>query len=1071
MRRLSAVIEPLLLLLVMAVVPVAASQALDAALAAAGLRGELADAAAASAVVAQLATASWHFAGGGALLVLARVIARARAGGHHVLAPFSLPAAYAALGLGFVVQVSYGSPVAANWPAPPFAEGVIYAGAVASAIMLLPGDLGGWLARGRWVLLGVAGLLFVALGLFGKAPGSSGQVINLWGFQPVELVKVCAVLAVGAALGARALKLRWHRDVYFGWFRVPRLRILAVALGMMAAAWLGLLAVRDFGPTLILALVFLGLVFVVTRSPAWVLSAVLFSAFILLYFRFNPDAAPSSSLALRVDMWRDPWLNGRPNGDQLALARWALAAGGPFGAGVGAGVAGALPAGHTALVYAHLVEMLGLSGAGAYLALLGVCVLDGLRIAAQNRTPERVMMAAGLGLLLAAQATVILGGTLGWFPLTGVVVPFLSFGKTGTVALLGVVALLVRLGDDGLYRADTEELRELRGGVNALRLAVIGGVVALWTSTLVLSWLGRDATTLRGMVTTLGDGTPVVKHDPRLSVLARKVRRGSILDRDGQVLAASPAPGQRVNPLGDVIGTVLGTADNRLARAAWQVEQIADTTLRGWPDLASGKVAWVGTVGAGQQVVYAVGSADVPEAAQRAEAARRLAQRGGTGEVRRLRLADPDLASLLPIARLPVGERIEAITGLGDDVAARSISLTVDADLQVEVARAVRSAATRTKVGAAAVVVMNATTGEVLARAQWPDFDPGGTSWRPLRQHDEAKFMGVYGAWADKTGAHGVYQAGSVFKVLSALLAVREGAVSTTLDGTCPAEATPNFPCNTVTDGRTSFTLPGWTRPIHDFGDGGARGDVDLVEAITRSSNVYFGQLALKLGPDAYRRLRADGVEFGNPGLLAESEGPYTGIGEAGSRRLAQTGFGQGAGSWSVMQAARVVAAVANGGNYLRCSADMRLGEPCTTVAILAPGASTVPILAGMKGVMDRGTGAKLAKVPGVRLYGKTGTADAPGTRAEAAWGIRAGKATTPHSWFVAIAEADDAEPCAAAGQRYVVASVVPHGGFGAAAAGPLAVEAVRALQAQGYLPAPAPESASTAPARKKASR
>lgn len=1054
MRRLSAALEPLLLVLVIAVVPLAASMALDAALAAAALRGEGSDAAAVLGVEARLRAASWQFAGGGACLAVARVLARARAGGHHVLAPFSLPAAYAALGLGFVVQVSYGSPFAGDWPAPPFATGVLYAGGVAALLMLLPVDVGGWLARGRWVLLGVAALLFVLLGAFGSAPGRSGQTINLWGFQPVELVKVCAVLAVGAALGARALKLRWHRDLYFGWFRVPRLRILLVALSMMAAAWLGLLAVRDFGPTLILALVFLGLVYVVTRSPAWVVAALLFSAALLVYFRVNPDAAPSASLALRVDMWRDPWLNGRPNGDQLALARWALAAGGFGGSGVGAGVAGALPAGHTDLVYAHLVEVLGLSGAGAYLGLLALCVLDGLRIAANNRTPERVMMAAGLGLLLAAQATVILGGTLGWFPLTGVVVPFLSFGKTGTVALLAVVALLVRLGDDGHFRADTDELRELRGGVNALRLGVVAGAGALWASTAYLSTVDRDETSLRGIVTTLGDGTPFVKHDPRLTVLAKKVRRGSILDRDGEVLAASPSAGQRVNPLGDALGTVLGTADNRLARAAWQVEQLADTRLRGWPDRTTPLTAWVGTVRGAQQVVYAVGGGATTGAEQRAEATLRLERRGGEGPVRRVRLADPDLSALLSVARMSLGDRLAAITALADDVAARSLTLTLDAGLQADVARATRAAAAKGRVGAAALVVLDAGTGEVLARAQWPDFDPGGTAWRPLREHDEAKFMGVYGPWADKTGAHGVYQAGSVFKVLSALLAVREGTVSAVLDGTCPAEATPVFPCNTVNEGRTSFSLPGWKQPIHDFGDGGARGDVDLVEAITRSSNVYFGQLALKLGPEAYRRLRADGVEFGNPGLLSETEGPYTGVGEAGSRRLAQTGFGQGAGSWSVMQAARAVAAVANGGTYVRCPATMELGASCAPVPLLAPGASVVPILSGMKGVIDRGTGAKLSKVPGVRLYGKTGTADAPGTRAEAPWGVKPGKATTPHSWFVAIAEASEGEACAPSGRRFVVASVVPHGGFGSAAAGPLAIEAVRALAAHGYLPA-----------------
>ena len=111
------------------------------------------------------------------------------------------------------------------------------------------------------------------------------------------------------------------------------------------------------------------------------------------------------------------------------------------------------------------IEELGAVGGFAWLSCLGVAITDGLRVAARNRTPERALMAAGLGILLVAQAATILGGTFGLLPLTGVVVPFLSYGKTGMVTFLAVVALLARLGEDGEARAATDELRELAGGV------------------------------------------------------------------------------------------------------------------------------------------------------------------------------------------------------------------------------------------------------------------------------------------------------------------------------------------------------------------------------------------------------------------------------------------------------------------------------------------------------------------------------------------------------------------------------------------------------------------------------
>ncbi|MFZ5478815.1 MAG: FtsW/RodA/SpoVE family cell cycle protein, partial [Myxococcota bacterium] len=793
-----------------------------------------------------------------------------------------------------------------------------------------------------------------------------------------------------------------------------------------------------------------------TRSPGWAGLAVGTLAAGLVLFALFPDAVPSRTVATRLQMWTDPWLNGLPYGDQLARARWALAAGGLTGSGFGASEPGALPAGHTDLVYAHLVEELGLAGAGAWLLLGGIAVADGLRVAARSRTPERALMAAALAFLIVAQAAVILGGTLGAIPLTGVVVPFLSYGKTSMAAFVGVAALIARLGEDAEVRADTDELVELRAGVRQAQAVVAALAVAALALTAGQAVWRRDATTLRGVVTTLGDGTPVLQHDPRLATIAARVRRGSVLDRDGRVLAESPTADLRLYPLGDALGTVLGPSDGGLLRPKWSVERQLDATLRGWPDRADPPTIWLGKLPAGERLLLATAREGPGDAD---EALRRLRARGGEGDgVRKIALAAPDLSPLLPLARLPLSEREAAVAALSGDTASRTVKLTLDARLQAAVAKHAKAAAKRSSVGAAAVVVMDADTGEVLARAQWPDYDPGAADWLPKRLANDPTFMGIYGAWSDKTGAHGTWQAGSVFKVLTALAAVREGftagdaAVRAAGEPPgCVEEAPPSFTCDEVTDGRTSFRLPGWEKPIHDFGDGGARGEVDLVEGLTRSSNVWFGQLALKLGPEPFRKLRAAGVEFGNPGLLDERDGPFTGIGEAGSRRLAQTGFGQGAGSWNVTQAARVVSAVATGGTYRRCPSSLRLGEPCAETKLL-DGQDVGPVLAGMRGVMTRGTGARLPGVEGVRVYGKTGTADAPGTRDEAPWKIRPGQQTQPHSWFVAIAEPDALPECGENAGRLVVAAVVPHGGFGAAAAGPLAMAALTEAAALGLL-------------------
>lgn len=120
--------------------------------------------------------------------------------------------------------------------------------------------------------------------------------------------------------------------------------------------------------------------------------------------------------------------------------------------------------------------------------------------------------------------------------------------------------------------------------------------------------------------------------------------------------------------------------------------------------------------------------------------------------------------------------------------------------------------------------------------------------------------------------------------------------------------------------------------------------------------------------------------------------------------------------------------------------------------------ASLPAVLAGMQGVMSSGTGKYLPKIAGIRVYGKTGTADAPGTKDEKPWKIKAGGETAPHSWFVAIAEPETAPACDATGSgRYVVAAVVPHGGFGAKSAGPLVMDALKIMATLGYLPVKSP--------------
>ncbi|HEU5056138.1 MAG TPA: penicillin-binding transpeptidase domain-containing protein, partial [Kofleriaceae bacterium] len=244
------------------------------------------------------------------------------------------------------------------------------------------------------------------------------------------------------------------------------------------------------------------------------------------------------------------------------------------------------------------------------------------------------------------------------------------------------------------------------------------------------------------------------------------------------------------------------------------------------------------------------------------------------------------------------------------------------------------------------------------------------------------------------------------------------------------------------------FSLEGWPKPIHDFHKDRPHGEVDLVEALAVSCNVYFAQLGLELGPQPFTDLIDAGVEIGYASRRIRFD-----PGADGSRQLASTAFGQGAMAMNVLQAARLVAAIGAGGTYRKCPATLELAARCEERRIVDDPAALAPLLAGMRAVMTRGTGARLEAVPGVRIYGKTGTADTPRFRGEEL-PATAGD-PPPHSWFVALVEPEaTASACApAAPGRIALAVVVPRGGSGAATAGPIAIEIAKTLVRLGYLP------------------
>jgi cell division protein FtsW (lipid II flippase) len=266
--------------------------------------------------------------------------------------------------------------------------------------------------------------------------------------QPSELLKVILVVFLAAYLSENRSLLA-EESTRLGPLRLPPLPYLA-PMGAMWAIALGIVVVqRDLGAALLFFAVFLALLYVATGRFSYVAGGlVLFLAgSFVLYNLFG-------HVHQRVDNWLDPWADPSGAGFQTVQALYAFGRGGLLGVGLGAGlptIGGHLPvpAVHTDYPLAALGEELGLIGLLAILGLYLVVVERGLRIAAAAHDDFRSLLAAGLALVVGIQAFIIAAGNLKLIPLTGITLPFISYGGSSLLANAIVVGLLLALSDRG----------------------------------------------------------------------------------------------------------------------------------------------------------------------------------------------------------------------------------------------------------------------------------------------------------------------------------------------------------------------------------------------------------------------------------------------------------------------------------------------------------------------------------------------------------------------------------------------------------------------------------------------
>lgn len=893
--------------------------------------------------------------------------------------PFILPLMLLLCGLGIAMLFSIKDPLRGNVAYVHHAQGILLA-IIAFIFSTRFSSAGRQKMRRLQYVWALASLLLVGmLFVFGRGP--EGVKLNLFGFfQPVEAIKLMLVFFLASYLSERAGLIA---DISRP-FQMPRKQDMAPVVVMFGLALIMFYVIKDLGPGLLLFATFISVLYLTTGKSGFLGIGALF----ILCGGFLGYWKHIGVFGTRVDMWLSPFANTHSNGMQLGQAFWALASGGWEGSGLGLGMPNLIPRGQDDLAFISWSEETGLLGAWLVLIVFVCIIWRGIRIALRAANEFDRALAFGLTALIGLQTLLILGGVTGLIPLTGIALPFISYGNSALVAdaillglLRGISAMPTGSGGGGL-EASREVCRAAQSFALAMTVALLG-VIGVWKMGQMQVWRANEIA-LRPIATPDKDKVVRPHLNPRLLALANAIPRGSIYDRAGRIVATSRP---------DEIALI----------APDRADGLAANNARLYPY--------------GGALAHIVGFIDAAEGG-----AFGMMERGYSN----------DLRGYVKFADLLADYRNRNLPGYqarkGHD-----LHLSIDANLQREVQQLLwKTAGTmkdkttgRTK-DRAAFVLMTPQTGDVLVAATFPTFDPN------LLTPELYKKL-IIGKEAEEEhplinrAIDGLYAPGSTMKVATAACALEN------------LKNAMNFPvtCNKVAD-KIKWQAGGKTYAVHgihdDKGDS-AFGTITMRTAFVQSSNIYFATLAANLPAETFHSTLANKMGFHRAPKQAafDADLPYI-------------GFGQGRMLASPLEMARLAACVANDGQMLesrflvskvdpgkdaRDKARTQTFNPTLMGAAMRP--DTAAILRDMMHeVTTGGTAAGVFDGVSVPVCGKTGTAQNREFDKE------------PHSWFIGFAPYGGREHPLAA--RYSFACIVENGGYGKKVAGRICADVLKRL-------------------------
>jgi len=314
----------------------------------------------------------------------------------------------------------------------------------------------------------------LALLLLPRVPGIGQQVNGAYlgvklgpiTFQPAEFGKIAIVIFLAAYLrDTREVMMQGSRR--FLGVTIPPLKHFGPLLVVWGAAMLMLVFIRDLGSSLMYFGAFLALVYIATNRFSFVFVGLLLFAAGAWFFGTHIGHVHS-----RVETWLDPFKPGlidqQGGSYQIVNGLFAQADGGLFGTGLGASLlslpsgAPLIPAPQTDMIYAVIVNELGLVGACGLIGVYLMLAERGFKTATLARDSFSKLLAAGLTAVMALQVFVIVGGVTRVIPLTGVTLPFVSYGGSSILANFVLLALLLLISDQARRPRGVGATRGLR---------------------------------------------------------------------------------------------------------------------------------------------------------------------------------------------------------------------------------------------------------------------------------------------------------------------------------------------------------------------------------------------------------------------------------------------------------------------------------------------------------------------------------------------------------------------------------------------------------------------------------